>query len=155
MFGTLSEETQVKVPTSQAWAVYGTLELGKVVTGKIAEAVDVIEGDGGTGTIVKATLKPGLGFTYFIEKFTKVDNENKIKETEMLEGAFLDMGFNFYRIKIEIKDDPKDDTGSSCIVKLTLEYDVKEEFAANASFVTTELLVGVMNVVNEHLLKSD
>nr|GEZ90339.1 S-norcoclaurine synthase 2-like [Tanacetum cinerariifolium] len=96
-----------------------------------------------------------LGFTYFIEKFTKVDNENKIKETEMLEGAFLDMGFNFYRIKIEIKDDPKDDTGSSCIVKLTLEYDEKEEFAANASFVTTELLVGVMNVVNEHLLKSD
>nr|GFC90190.1 S-norcoclaurine synthase 2-like [Tanacetum cinerariifolium] len=105
MFGTLSEETQVKVPTSKAWSVYGTLELGKVVTGKIAEAVDVIEGDGGTGTIVKAKLKPGLGFTYFIEKFTKVDNENKIKETEMLEGAFLDMGFNFYRIKIEIKDD--------------------------------------------------
>ena len=97
---------------------------------------------------------PELGFTYFIEKFTKVDNENKIKETEMLEGAFLDMGFNFYRVKMEVKENPKDETGSSCIVKFTIEYDVKEEFAANASFVTMELLTGVMNVVNEHLLKS-
>nr|GFA38442.1 RNA-directed DNA polymerase, eukaryota [Tanacetum cinerariifolium] len=50
---------------SKAWSVYGTLELGKVVTGKIAEAVDVIEGDGGTGTIVKAKLKPGCPVNIF------------------------------------------------------------------------------------------
>ena len=96
----------------------------------------------------------GLGFTYFIEKFTKVDNENKIKETEVVEGGFLDIGFNFYRVKMEVKENPKDDTGSSCIVKFTIEYDVKEEFAANASFVTTEPLVGIMSAANEHLLKS-
>ncbi|KAI3688074.1 hypothetical protein L1987_81780 [Smallanthus sonchifolius] len=34
---------------------------------------------------------------------------------------------------------PKDDTGSSCLEKLTIEYEVKDEFAANASFVTTSL----------------
>ncbi|GJS19819.1 S-norcoclaurine synthase 2-like protein [Tanacetum coccineum] len=58
MFGTLSEETEVKVPASKAWAVYGTLELGKHLTGKIVEAIDVIEGDGGTGTVLKLGLKP-------------------------------------------------------------------------------------------------
>ncbi|GKB62518.1 S-norcoclaurine synthase 2-like protein [Tanacetum coccineum] len=155
MYGTLFEETQVKVPASKAWALYGTLELGKVAAGKILEAVDVVEGDGGIGTILKLTMKPGLGFEYCKEKFTKIDNENMIKETEAVEGGFLDMGFTLYRIRMEMKEGPKDDTGSSCIVKLSLEYEVKEEFAANASFVTSELLIGIMSVANEHLLKSN
>ena len=59
MYGTISEVTEVKVPASKAWALYGTLELGKVIVGKVVEAVDVVEGDGGTGTILKLTLKPG------------------------------------------------------------------------------------------------
>ncbi|MFS7915472.1 putative START-like domain superfamily protein [Helianthus anomalus] len=95
MFGTLSEETEVMVPASKAWALYGTLELAKLVTGKVVEAVEVVEGDGGDGS------------------------------------------------------------GSSCLVKLTLEYDVKEEFAANASLVTNRNLLGIMSVANEHLLKSN
>lgn len=134
-----------------------------------------------------------------------------IKEAEVIEGGFLDMGFNFYRIRLEmkedpkddtgsscvmkedpkddtgsscivkedpkddtgsscilkedakdntcssciVKEDPKDDTGSSCIVKLSLEYEVKEEFVANASFVTSAPLIGLMCVGNEHLLKSN
>ncbi|PWA42543.1 S-norcoclaurine synthase [Artemisia annua] len=211
MYGTLSIEKKVKVPASKAWALYGTLELGKVVAGKILEAVDVVEGDGGIGTILKLTMKPGLGFEYYKEKFTKIDNENMIKETEVIEGGFLDMGFNFYRIRMEMKEDPKDDTGSSCItkedpkddtgsscivkedpkddtgsscilkedpkdntgsscimkedpkdgmgssciLKLSLEYEVKEEFVANASFVTSAPLIGLMSVGNEHLLKSN
>lgn len=60
MIGTLSLETKVKVAASKAWALYGTLELGKVVGGKLMEAVDVVEGDGGIGTILKLTLKPGI-----------------------------------------------------------------------------------------------
>lgn len=59
MFGTLSEETEVKVPASKAWALYGTLELGKVVAGTILDSVDIVEGDGGVGTILKLNLKPG------------------------------------------------------------------------------------------------
>ncbi|PWA38357.1 Bet v I domain-containing protein [Artemisia annua] len=95
------------------------------------------------------------GFTSYIEKFTKIDHENKVKEVEIVEGGFLDIGFNFYRMKTEIIEDPKDDTSSSCIVKSTLEYDVKEEFAANASFATSEPLVAIMSAANEHLLKSN
>ncbi|KAI7731427.1 hypothetical protein M8C21_007797 [Ambrosia artemisiifolia] len=153
MFGTLSEEAEVKVPASKAWALYGTLEIGKLVAGKIFEAIDVVEGDGGLGTILKLTMKPGSGFSSCKEKYTKVDNTNMIKETEAIEGGFLDMGFNFYRIRIEIKENPKDGSGSSCLLKLTIEYDVKEEFAANASLVTIEPVLGVMSIANEHLLK--
>ncbi|XP_071729358.1 norbelladine synthase-like [Rutidosis leptorrhynchoides] len=155
MFGTLSEETEVKVPASKAWALYGTLELAKVVTGKTVEAVDLVEGDGGIGTILKLTFKPGVGFAYYCEKFTKVDSENMIKETEVVEGGFLDIGFNLYRIRFEIKDKPNDETCSSCVIKTTIEYDVKEEFAANASIITADPIIGLMRVGNEHLLKSE
>nr|XP_043613560.1 norbelladine synthase-like [Erigeron canadensis] len=155
MFGTLSEEKEFKVPSSKAWELFSTLELAKVLTGKVCEAIDVVEGDGGVGTILKITLKPGLGFEYYKEKFTKVDKENKIKEVEVVEGGFLDLGFNLYRIRFEIKEDPSDKTGgSSCIVKTTIEYDVKEEFAANASFVSTEPLAAVLSITKEHLEKS-
>ncbi|KVH90683.1 Bet v I domain-containing protein [Cynara cardunculus var. scolymus] len=154
MFGTLSEETEVKVPASKAWALYGTLELGKAVTGKFVEAIEVVEGDGGAGTILRFALKPGSRFSRYSEKFTKVDDENKVKEVEVVEGGFLDLGFTFYRSRIEIKENPNDDTGSSCLVKFTIEYDVKEEVAADASLVTNKPLIGIMNIANEYLLKS-
>ncbi|XP_024987032.1 S-norcoclaurine synthase 1-like [Cynara cardunculus var. scolymus] len=154
MFGTLLEETEVKVPASKAWALYGTLELEKAMIGKLVEAVEVVEGDGGTGTILNFTLKPGSRFSCYREKFTKVDNENKVKEIEVLEGGFLDFGFTFYRCRIEIKENPNDDTGSSCLVTLTTEYDVKEEAADNASLVTNKPLVSITSIGNEYLLKS-
>ncbi|XP_076893992.1 norbelladine synthase-like [Bidens hawaiensis] len=153
LFGTLSEEAEVKVPASKAWALYDTLEIGKLVARTIFEAVDVVEGDGGPGTVLKLTFKTGSGFSYGKEKFTKVDNVNMVKEIEAIEAGFLDVGFSLYRIRIEIKENPKDGSGSSCLVKLTIEYEVKEEFAVNASLVTTEPLLGVMSVANEHLLK--
>ncbi|XP_071710675.1 norbelladine synthase-like isoform X1 [Rutidosis leptorrhynchoides] len=155
MFGTLSQETEVNVPASKAWALYGSLELGKVVAGKIFEAVDVVEGAGGTGTILKLTLHPGLGFKYYTEKFTKVDNENMIKETEAVEGGFLDIGFSLYSVRCEIKEKPDDDMGSSCLVKCTIEYEVKDEFAANVSLVTMDPFVALMSIANEHLMKSN
>nr|GEV80857.1 RNA-directed DNA polymerase, eukaryota [Tanacetum cinerariifolium] len=43
------------------------------------------------------------------------------QEAEIIERGFLDIGFNIYRMKAEIIEDPKDDTGSSRIVKATLE----------------------------------
>ncbi|XP_071710697.1 norbelladine synthase-like [Rutidosis leptorrhynchoides] len=153
MIGSLSEETEVKVHVSKAWAVYGTLEVGKLVAGKVFKAVEVVEGDGGVGTILKVTYKPdttsaGLESKYFLEKFTKVDNENKVKETEILKGGFLDIGFNYYRIKLKVDENPKAETSR---VKITVEYEVKDEFVANASLVNGEPLIAVMSVANEHL----
>ncbi|PWA80832.1 START-like domain-containing protein [Artemisia annua] len=52
-----------------------------------------------------------------------------IKESEVVEGVFLDLGCNFYKNKFEIKDNPN---GQSCLLKFKVEYDTKEEFAVNA-----------------------
>ena len=82
----------------------------------------------------------------------KNDDENMVKEVEVLEGRFLNIGFNLYRLRFEVKVNPKDITGSSCVVKSTIEYEVKEEAALNATLVAIDQLMVIMKVANEHLL---
>jgi hypothetical protein len=90
------------------------------------------------------------GFTSYSEKFTKVDHEKCLKETEVIEEGYLDMGFTFYRICFEIFEKGND----SCIIKATIEYDVKEEVAANASYATIEPLVTIIELTKNYLIKS-
>lgn len=59
MFGSLSEEVEVQVPAEKAWDLYGTIKIGDIAAKHILESLDVIEGDGGVGTILKLTFKPG------------------------------------------------------------------------------------------------
>lgn len=59
MFGQLSHELEVNVPASEAWELYSTLRLAKLVEEEPAsgiEKIDVIEGDGGAGTVLKLTF---------------------------------------------------------------------------------------------------
>ncbi|PWA39111.1 ABC transporter family protein [Artemisia annua] len=53
MFGSLSDEVEVKVAAEKAWQMYGTLELADIAAKNILESLEVIEGDGGVGTFVK------------------------------------------------------------------------------------------------------
>ena len=58
----LSHELEVNVPASEAWELYGRLGLAKLLVedGSIVEKIEVIEGDGGIGTILKKTYTPGM-----------------------------------------------------------------------------------------------
>ncbi|KAK3017354.1 hypothetical protein RJ639_006608 [Escallonia herrerae] len=57
----------------------------------------------------------------------------RVKEAEVVEGGFLDLGFTLYRFRFEILENGE----NSCITKGTVEYDLKEEAAAaNASVVS-------------------
>ncbi|PWA86030.1 Bet v I domain-containing protein [Artemisia annua] len=154
MFGTLSEEVEAKVAPSKAWQLYKSLELGKVVGEHFLEKLELVEGDGGVGTVLKLTYKPEYGIPSYKEKFTKIDDENMVKEVEVVEGGFLDNGFSLYRVRFEVKVNPKDATGSSSLVRSTIEYELKEEAASNASLVTMEPLMIVMKVANEYLVNS-
>ena len=63
MHGHLSQDTQVGVPVAVVWDVYRGLELGRLVDKLLPDVigrVQVIEGDGGVGTIIKLTLPPGI-----------------------------------------------------------------------------------------------
>ncbi|KAK9272570.1 hypothetical protein L1049_002944 [Liquidambar formosana] len=154
MFGTVSHELEANVPASVAWELYGTLRLAKLAEEEAPEVinkVDLLEGDGGVGTVLRVNFPPDTpGFTSHKEKFVKVDNEKRVKDAEVIEGGFLDLGFSLYRVRFEIIEKGEE----SCILKSTIEYDVKEEAAANASIVTIQPLAHIAELAKNYLIKT-
>ncbi|XP_047308980.1 norbelladine synthase-like [Impatiens glandulifera] len=153
MIGSISKEIQVNVPSIKAWELYSSQALAKITEEKLKNVIEKLktEGDGGVGTIVEIVFTPGgaQGFRSYKEKFTKIDHEKRVKETEVIEGGYLDLGFNLFRVRFEIIDKEE---GTSCITRSTIEYDVKEEFEDNASFVNIEPLVMLMQAAADILL---
>ncbi|GAU43497.1 hypothetical protein TSUD_92080 [Trifolium subterraneum] len=149
--GQLEHELELHVPASEAWELFGTLGIGKMVVEEMPQSfqkVELIEGDGGVGTILKLTFTPGLpGPAGYSEKFTKIDHENRIKETEVVEGGYLELGFTLFRVRFEVIEKGED----SSIIKSTIEYEVKEEYAANASLVSIQTLVNIVEVAKNYL----
>ena len=60
MFGTLSEEVEAKVAPSKTWRFFSSLELGNIVAKHFLDKLEIVEGDGGVGTVLKLTYKPGM-----------------------------------------------------------------------------------------------
>lgn len=87
------------------------------------------------------------GPTGLKEKFTKIDNEKNIKEVEVVEGGCLDLGFTLFRVRMEVIEKGKD----SSIIKTTLEYEVKEEEAANVALASIQQLAEILEVGKNYL----
>lgn len=81
-----------------------------------------------------------------------VDHEKRVKIAEIIEGGFLDLGFTFYQVRIEVIENEKDE--NACTVKFTIEYEVKEEAAANASLVSFRPYLTMMNAGVDYLTKN-
>lgn len=96
------------------------------------------------------SIELGTPFAGLKEKFTKVDHEKRLKEVQVFEGGYLDAGFTLYRVRFENIEKGDD----SCIIKTTIEYDIKEEAAANASYVDIEPLVKVAELAKTLLIKN-
>jgi hypothetical protein len=66
--GQLEHELELHVPASEAWELFGTLGIGKMVVEEIPQIfqkVELIEGDGGVGTILKLTFAQGRSLFFF------------------------------------------------------------------------------------------
>ncbi|GKB03255.1 S-norcoclaurine synthase 2-like protein [Tanacetum coccineum] len=104
-------------------------------------------------TLLRSPLR--LMLAYFITRRSLLRSITRIwsKNPKLWKADFLiSIGFNFYKYKLEIKDNPN---GQSCLLKYKVEYDIKEEFAANASLITMEPFIALTNIASEHLLKSN
>ncbi|KAK3198358.1 hypothetical protein Dsin_021773 [Dipteronia sinensis] len=149
--GKLCHELEVDVGASEVWELYGTLKLAKLVEQQLTSffhKIEVLQGDGGVGTLLNIVLVPGT-FGYK-ERFTKVDNERRIKETEIVEGGYLELGFIFYIIRLEIIENLEKE--SSSIIKTTIEYQLMEDMASNASIVTIQPLAHIAQTAKTYLL---
>ncbi|KAK2972874.1 hypothetical protein RJ640_028402 [Escallonia rubra] len=122
---------EVDVPATEAWKLYGTVDLKKVTVPKYLAELKIVEG------------------SYFKEKFTKVDDEKLVKETEVIERGHLDYGFTLYRIRFECI--PK--TKNSCITRTTIEHEIKEEDLDNIGKASILPSINIMKDVADYLIK--
>ncbi|KAK2977203.1 hypothetical protein RJ640_028408 [Escallonia rubra] len=145
-WGSVSTEMEVDVPATEAWKLYGTVDLKNVTVPKYLADVAIVEGDGREGSICKNTSSDG---SYFKERFTKVDNEKLVKETEETEHGHLDYGFTLYRTRFECIPKTKD----SCITRTTIEYEIKEDSLDNIGEASITGNISIMKDVADYLIK--
>ncbi|PIA58615.1 hypothetical protein AQUCO_00500509v1 [Aquilegia coerulea] len=152
MVGKVEHELEVNVPASELWEIYGSLELANLVTKLLPDvfkSVEVVEGDGGVGTVLKVVFPEGTSLvTYFKEKIIVIDNEKRLKVTELIEGGFLNLGFSLYRVSLQIIEK---DSNLSSIIKSSIEYEVEPGSEGNASFISVQPLQLAAEAIGKYL----
>ncbi|KAL8095553.1 norbelladine synthase-like [Apium graveolens] len=155
MAGSVSCELEVNAPASLVWDLYKGLELAATLQEGLTDLIEKIDavGDGSVGTVLDIKFKPGaVPFSYNKERFTKVDHENRVKETEVFEGGYCDLGFSKYLIRFEIVD--KDE--KCCITKATTQYELKEDADPKlASLVSVDQMMLVMNIAANKVINKN
>ncbi|KAJ0013697.1 hypothetical protein Pint_21019 [Pistacia integerrima] len=81
------------------------------------------------------------------EILKKIDEERRVRETEMIEGGFKAVGFESYIILFEIIEKG----GESSIIKSSIEYEVDDKLANLASEVTTRPLEIMAEAIGKYL----
>lgn len=147
--GELKHSVEVEVPAREAWELYGTLRLAKLVEEKLSSVVSsvTVDGDGGEGTLVKVTLagNEAAGFT---EKFTKVDGVDRVKETEVVEGGHLEMGFSLYRVRFHITEK----SAESCLISSSVVYELSPDASSDAaSLASIDNIAAIALLAKDHL----
>ncbi|KAM7269515.1 hypothetical protein ACFE04_025012 [Oxalis oulophora] len=149
--GQLSTNTPVAVPAAIVWELFSGMEAGRLITQLLGDTfgkVEVLEGDGGVGTLIKVTFAPGTpGPSYMKEKIIKVDHGTRIKESEVIEGGYKDLGFKFVGSRVEILE--KD--SKSCIVRWSLVYEVDDKLSDLPSKLSIKPLEIIMGSIAKHL----
>ncbi|KAM3270016.1 norbelladine synthase [Capsicum chacoense] len=149
MLGKFSEQIQINAPVSEVWNLYGTNKFPNFVVENlphIVEKVELIEGNGGSGTLVKVSLP---GNPPYKEKFVLVDDEKRVKEVEIVEGGFLDLGFNFYGIKFEVIEKDK----NSSIIKIIIDFETKDIEKIQFTIGNFQALVAILKASKDYLEK--
>ncbi|KAK8459558.1 hypothetical protein SEVIR_2G155700v4 [Setaria viridis] len=151
MEGSLCHEFETDLPAADVWQVYGGLRLGQLVPQLLPHVlpkVDHLEGDGGVGTVLLVYFPPGAaGPRTHKEVFTKIDNENYIKEATVVEGGFLDLGFKKFMFRLEIIAKEE----NSSLIRSSIEYEVNDDHKSNASLVSTGALAAIAEVITKYI----
>ncbi|KAK5834208.1 hypothetical protein PVK06_018082 [Gossypium arboreum] len=123
----ITNEDEVNAPASEAWELYRNLGISELVAQELKNVIqrlDVLEGDGGVGTVIKVTFVPGN--SSYTEKITVMDDQKRVKVTKGLEGDCLAIGCSVQIIQFGIIEKSQ----NSSIIKSIVSYAVKKEFQA-------------------------
>ncbi|KAL0388316.1 UNVERIFIED_CONTAM: Major allergen Pru ar 1 [Sesamum radiatum] len=85
------------------------------------KSIDVLQGDGGAGTIRQTNFPDGAPFPYVKHRVDTLDAEKCTSKYTLIEGAVL--GDKLESVEYEVKFEESGDGG--CIVKIMSEYHTK------------------------------
>ncbi|RDX84738.1 hypothetical protein CR513_34167, partial [Mucuna pruriens] len=114
--------------------------------------VNVIQGDGGVGTIEQVNFAEGSPFKYVKNRIDEVDNNNLVCKYTMIEGGPL--GDKLESIAYEVKFEATSDGG--CLCQMTSKYNVIGGFEVKEEEIKEgrETSLGVCKVVEAYLLEN-
>ncbi|KAI3996839.1 hypothetical protein MKX01_021115 [Papaver californicum] len=156
MMKVIRYDTEVATSADSVWAVYSSPDIPRLLRGVLLpgvfEKLDVIQGNGGVGTVLDIVFPPGAVPRSYKEKFINIDLEKRLKEVIMVEGGYLDMGCTFYLDRIHVPAK----TPESCIIESSIVYEVKEECVdAISKLITTEPLKSMADVISNYVTQKE
>ncbi|KAK9933879.1 hypothetical protein M0R45_021052 [Rubus argutus] len=113
------------------------------------KSAEIIEGDGGVGTIKKIHLGEGSAHSYVKHKIDGIDKDNFVYKYSIIEGDAI--GDKIEKISYEIKLVA---SGGGSIIKSTSHYHTKGEVQIKEEHVKEgkERAAGLFKIIENHLL---
>ncbi|KAG9452451.1 hypothetical protein H6P81_005355 [Aristolochia fimbriata] len=115
--GEQSFDQELAFPAADVWNVYGTLKLPELFRKAIPDVQ--WQGNGSVGTTFSITLNPGR-LPNYKERLVTLDQKQRIKELDVIEGGVRIRDFTFYRIRSRIVENGPNST----VVKNSIRYEL-------------------------------
>ncbi|KAI3907172.1 hypothetical protein MKW92_010401 [Papaver armeniacum] len=136
----------------EIWALFASNDAPKIfqqLLPGVFEKIEVLEGNGGVGSVLRITYPEGSLPLTNKEKFVTIDNRRRLKEVLQTEGGYLDMGVTFFMESFEIIPN----NYKSCIIKSMVRYTVPDAAASNvSSLISIEGLLGMAKVAAKYVI---
>ncbi|KAI3843448.1 hypothetical protein MKX03_011368 [Papaver bracteatum] len=151
---TLTSEFDVEAPAEDVWDLIGSKDSHKtfqMLVPGMFEKLQILEGDGGIGTVLLVVFSPGTHvYVNSEEKYVTIDNNRRFWEISQIKGGYLDMGVTSFMESFEII--PK---GCNCVFKMMIRYQVPDELAHKvSSLVSIEGLVTIAKAAAKYVVDS-
>ncbi|KAA8527416.1 hypothetical protein F0562_034869 [Nyssa sinensis] len=116
------------------------------------KSVDIIQGNGGAGSIEQVNFTEASHFNYVKHRIDELDEDNLVCKYTMIEGDAL--GDKLESIAYEVKFEVASDGG--CVCKMTSKYNTVGEFDVKEEEIKAgkDKAMGIYKVVEAYLLEN-
>ncbi|MCL7037826.1 hypothetical protein MKW94_001784 [Papaver nudicaule] len=151
---TLIGELEVAASASEVWAFFASNDAPKMFVQLLPglfERIEILEGDGGVGSVLRIVYPAGSVPLTNKEKFVTIDDRRRLKEILQTEGGYLDLGVTNLMESFQITRKG----ANSCIIKSMINYEVPDDLAANvAPLISIEGLINMAKVAANYIIDS-
>ncbi|XP_047148181.1 phytohormone-binding protein CSBP [Vigna umbellata] len=124
-----NSQTELSVRLEALWAVLSKdfITVVPKVLPHIVKDVQVIEGDGGVGTILIFNFFPDVSPSYQREEITEFDESSHEIGLRVIEGGYLSQGLSYYKTTFKLSAVEEDKTLVNVKISYDHESDIEEK----------------------------